>query len=270
MPKRIKDLMTPKIVTCSPSAALGEVAALLDKHQVHALFVAEEAEIPLGVITDFDVMAGEWLSQDKESLSAMQALTAAELMSSPVDSIDADAPIEEALTRFEQTGVARFLVTENQKPIGVLSLSDFAASLAQEIKPKRETVEDVMSHAILTCRRASPALSAAYAMSSSGWRSVVVVNEHGTALGIISGYDLLPLLKAGANKNVTAEEIMHPALTIDKRASLSQAADMLVQNHHHRLLVVDQNDPEAFPLGALSTFDIVAEMARPASVWRKF
>jgi hypothetical protein len=33
--------------------------------------------------------------------------------------------------------------------------------------------------------------------------------------------------------------------------------------------VIDKEDPEAFPLGAISTFDIVAAMARTDSVWQK-
>jgi len=40
------------------------------------------------------------------------------------------------------------------------------------------------------------------------------------------------------------------------------------QNHHHRLVVVDDSDPEAFPLGIISSFDIVAAMAHPDSVWQ--
>jgi CBS domain containing-hemolysin-like protein len=63
-------------------------------------------------------------------------------------------------------------------------------------------------------------------------------------------------------------DVMHPALTIDINASLREAANMMIQNHHHRLVVIDNNDPDAFPLGAISTFDIVAEMARPDSVWQ--
>jgi CBS domain-containing protein len=62
---------------------------------------------------------------------------------------------------------------------------------------------------------------------------------------------------------------MHPALTIDINASLREAADKMIQNHHHRLVVIDKHDMDAFPIGAISTFDIVAEMARPDSVWQK-
>jgi len=33
-------------------------------------------------------------------------------------------------------------------------------------------------------------------------------------------------------------------------------------------VVIDQEDPDAFPLGAISSFDIVARMAHPASAWQ--
>ena len=37
----------------------------------------------------------------------------------------------------------------------------------------------------------------------------------------------------------------------------------MIQKHYHRLVVIDDKNPEAFPLGIISSFDIVAEMAKP-------
>ena len=37
----------------------------------------------------------------------------------------------------------------------------------------------------------------------------------------------------------------------------------MIKTHYHRLVVIDEKDPEAFPLGIISSFDIVAEMAKP-------
>jgi hypothetical protein len=44
---------------------------------------------------------------------------------------------------------------------------------------------------------------------------------------------------------------------------------MMIKNHYHRLIVIDKDNPNSFPLGAISSFDIVEEMARPTSVWQK-
>jgi hypothetical protein len=35
------------------------------------------------------------------------------------------------------------------------------------------------------------------------------------------------------------------------------------------VVVLDASDPDSFPLGVISSFDIVAEMARPQSIWQR-
>src|SRR5688572_32865430 len=93
MPKLVKDLMHAGVITCKPTATLGQVAVLLHQHNVHALFVTDRDGRIVGVISDFDLMAGEWLSSDSESLHTMKRLNASELMTQPVDSIEASTPL---------------------------------------------------------------------------------------------------------------------------------------------------------------------------------
>lgn len=269
MSKLVKDLMHAGLITCKPDATLGQVAVLLHQHHVHALIVNDRDGRPAGIISDFDLLAGEWLSSDAESLSAMQKLTATDLMSHPIDSVEANSYIAEALTKFAEREISRLMVVENGKPVGIISLSDLVASIAKTEKAKRETVGDVMSDAILVCRGKTPVASAARAMTSSGWRSVLVVDAKGKVLGVVSGRDLLKFVGNEVDEKVIVRDVMHPALTIDISASLREAADKMIQNHHHRLVVVDKENPDAFPLGVISSFDIVAEMARPDSVWQK-
>ena len=269
MTHNVRDLMHRGIITCRPNATLGQVAVLLDQHHVHALVVSDRDGRPLGVISDTDLLAGEWLSSDPESLTVMRRLTAADLMSSPLISVDVNTPLAEAVQELLNKQISRLIVTEGDRPVGIISTSDFVASLARDEEPRRDTVGDVMSDAILVCRDKTPIYSAARAMTSTGWRSVLVVNAQGAPLGVVSGRGLLPFIKNGIDENMTVSDVMHPALTIDINASLRAAADKMIQNHYHRLVVVDDKNPEAFPLGIISSFDIVAQMARPDSIWQK-
>ena len=176
MAKLVKDLMHSGLITCKPTATLGQVAVLLNQHQIHALVVTDRDGRILGLISDFDLMAGEWLSSDAESLAVMKNLTAADLMTNPADTVEANIPLADAVSLFMEKGVSRLLVTDNEKPVGIISLSDLVASIASAIKPKRDTVADVMSDAILVCRGKTPVVSAARAMTSASWRSVLVVD----------------------------------------------------------------------------------------------
>ena len=269
MTKLVRDLMHRGLLTCRPDTTLGRVAVLLNQNHVHALIVSDRDGRAVGIISDYDLLAGEWLSSDPDSLATMSKLTAADLMSQPVDSVEAAMPLSDAVRELIKNDISRLLVTENGKPVGVISLSDFVASIAQEEKARRDTVADVMSDAILVCRDQTPIYSAARTMTQAGWRSVLVVNAQGKPVGVVSGKGLLPFVQNGVDESLVVSDVMHAPLTIDSHASLREAADKMIQNHHHRLVVVDDASPDAFPLGIISSFDIVAQMARPGSVWQK-
>ncbi len=269
MTRHVRDLMHRGLLTCHQNATLGQVAVMLSQNHVHALAVADRDGRPLGLISDYDLLAGEWLSADSDSLATMRKLTAGELMSFPIDTIDAGVTAKEAAHIFVEKDVQHLMVVENGVPVGMLSISDFVAGFARAEKPRRDTVADVMSDAILVCRDKTPIISAARTMTQAGYRSVLVVDANGKPLGVASGADLLPFVENGVDEELTVRSVMHPALTISVKASLREAADMLIQRHHHRLVVIDEQDPDAFPLGIVSSFDIVAEMANPDSVWQK-
>lgn len=266
----VRDLMHPGVFTCSSNTPLGKVARILNEKHIHALFVTGRKDEIIGVITDFDLLAGEWLSGDPESLKTMRSMTAGELMTTPVATISAGSPANEAAHRMQQEVIRRLLVLDGEKPVGVISVTNLLADLASQAIKARETVADVMSDAMLVCRDKTPVTAAARAMVDSGWRSVLVVNASGKPLGVFSGLDLLKYCQEeDCPDDVTVTQVMHPALTIHMTATLPEAANMMIQNHHHRLVVVDPQQPDAVPLGVISSFDIVAGMARPDSVWQE-
>lgn len=270
MTKLVKDLMHTGLITCPPNASLGQAAAILNRHHIHALIVAESADSPLGIISDFDLLAGEWLSVDNESLETMKKMTARDLMTSPIESIEANTSVEETARRMTEKEIHRMMVTEKGKPVGVISISSLVAGIAAQEKVKREKVGDVMSDTFLVCRDKTPIVSAARTMTQAGWRSVIVVDARGRALGVVTGKDLMQFGGRNVEENITVSDVMNRDLiTIGIHASLQEAADLMIQNHRHRVIVVDVNDPEGFPLGVISSFDIVAEMARPGSVWQR-
>ena len=270
MTQTIRDLMHKGLITCLPGTSLGQVASRLAEHHVHALVVAEKPEEPLGIISDYDLLAGEWLSVDEESFNTMRKLTARDLMTSPIETVDANAPVNEAAKRMAARDIHRMLVTDDGRPVGVISISDFVAGIADQEAVKRQTVGDVMSDTFLVCREDNTVLSAARTMTQAGWRSIIVVDARGKLQGVVTGHDIMHLAGTNVDENLRVSDFMNRKLiTTDIQSSLQEAADLMIQNHRHRVIVVDKNDPDSFPLGVISSFDIVAEMARPQSIWQK-
>lgn len=269
MTKTVKDLMHKGLILCPPGASLGKVASLLTDHHIHALIVADTADKPLGIISDFDLLAGEWLSVDATSLDAMRKMTARDLMTSPIESIEADTPVDVAANTMITKQIHRMLVTEKGSPVGVISISNFVADIAAQEMTRRQTVGDVMSDTFLVCRDKTTILSAARTMTQAGWRSVVVVDAKGRPLGVVTGNDMMRFAGRPVDETLTVSDIMNRnLLTVEMNASLQEAADLMIQNHKHRVIVVDSSNSDNFPLGVISSFDIVAEMAKPGSIWQ--
>jgi len=263
----VRQLMHPGLITCRKDTTLGQVAAMLIQHHVHAVIVEDRDRRPLGVLTDFDLLAGEWLSTDDESLEAMRGMTAGELMTTPIDSIEGSETVLVAAERMRSGNVHRLMVTEHGKSVGVISISDIVASIANRSAVLRGKVADVMSRPILTCREEAGASDIARTMTEMHSRSVLVVDALGRPRGLVTKFDILACCIAADGGTPTAAEIMNPPVTIYPTASLREAADTMIAHHYHRLVVVDPEQPEAFPVGIISSYDIVNEMARPGSVW---
>jgi len=262
----VRDLMRESLLSCPPGTTLGQAAAMLARHRIHALVITDATGQAQGVLSDMDLLAGEWLSADPASLEAMRTMTANELKSTPAVTIDAGARASEAAARMQAEHVHRLIVTEMGRAVGVISVSDVVASLGQSALGRR-TVAEAMTRGIVVCREDAPVSAAARAMTERRSRSIVVVNADGRPQGIVTGFDLLPLCESGDTHQPVAQ-LMHAPITIHPDATLQQAADLMLKHHVHRLVVVDPAHPDGIPLGLVSTSDIVAEMAAPGSVWQ--
>src|SRR4030042_2729787 len=123
MKKLVRDLMHPGLLTCDTDATLGQVAVLLTKCHVHALVVVDHENYPQGIISDYDLLAGEWLSAEPQGLATMRQLTAGELMSPPIEKVEVDVPLQVAAHILIEKEIPRLLVTANGVAAGGLPAS---------------------------------------------------------------------------------------------------------------------------------------------------
>ena len=262
MNQRVRELMRPNLITCPAGTSLSDAVALLARYHIHALIVSDSAGLAIGVLSDFDILAGDWLAGGE----ARRRVTVHELMRGPVAAVDVDSLAADAAARMRAENLHRLVVTELERPVGMITVSDLIGGLAPAAEA-RTTVGQVMSHGLVVCRETTSIAAAARAMRERRSRAVVVINAHGRPLGVVTGFDLLAFIDQGdLHQPVTV--VMHPPATIQPDASLRAAVDLMLREHAHRLLVVDPAEPESMPLGLISTSDIVMELAAPGAVWQ--
>lgn len=119
---QVKDFMTRKLITFTPDQGITTVMEILLKQRVTGGPVVDNQQNLVGIISDTDLM--HVIGDSRYHNMPVGDRKVSDYMSKQVDTIDADADIFEAATRFLKTGHRRFPVTENGKLIGQISRMD--------------------------------------------------------------------------------------------------------------------------------------------------
>lgn len=140
-----RDIMSQPLVTVRPSASVIEVAELLLAKRISAVVVVDDAESPIGIVSESNLLPRAepvdekpdpwWLRWfvSKEQLAEdyvhRHGQTAADLMTRFVVRIKPDATIPEIVAQMTGWGIKRVVVCEDERAIGLVSRADILRAL---------------------------------------------------------------------------------------------------------------------------------------------
>jgi crotonyl-CoA carboxylase/reductase len=116
----VREIMHRGVITCAPDTPLKDVARIMNATDVHALFVVDEHDVVLGVISHMDMLRafGKDLYDQK----------AQDIMTTEIYSVSPDTEVVAAVEMMLEQRVHRLLVaTEhegNRTPLGIISTTD--------------------------------------------------------------------------------------------------------------------------------------------------
>ena len=123
------------------------------------------------------------------------------------------------------------------------------------------TVRDWMHRGVITCRPDTPVDKVAETMEAKDISALVVIDEAGDAVGVISRTDLVnarfvqPYLKHWRGMN--AEHLMSkPVIRVTPEVAIKEAVKLLRARRIHRLVVVEEQAGHKRPVGILSVTDL--------------
>jgi CBS domain-containing protein len=110
-----------------------------------------------------------------------------------------DTSVLDAARLMRHHHVGDIVVTEESNgrrvPVGIVTDRDMVLEvLAEELDPRRISVEDIMNPELITVRESEEMLPAIQQMRAKGVRRVPVVSDDGALVGILAVDDLLELL----------------------------------------------------------------------------
>jgi CBS domain-containing protein len=124
--------MTTGVINCPPDTPLPEVAALMTKHRVHAIYVfdygteADETVQMWGLVSDLDLVAAAYGPMDER--------TAGDTAVTPLITVRSDDTVSRAAQLMNENSVSHVAVVDatTSRPVGVLSTLDVAQLVAME------------------------------------------------------------------------------------------------------------------------------------------
>jgi len=120
---------------------------------------------------------------------------------------------------------------------------------------------DIMHKGVITCSSTESLRNVAAMLDDHQFRSVVVVNENGEVWGLITYMELLAHFGEDVDA-VRASQVMRPyRMEVDPQWPIEKAIDLMKELNYYHLIIVDPHVGTRWPVGMLTSFDIVRYMS---------
>lgn len=129
---------------------------------------------------------------------------------------------------------------------------------------KLRTVLDAKRLGIVSCKSSDPLEKIAIRIADDDISALVVTNSAGYLEGIISRSDLLRAYVEVEDWRTrpVAEYMTRHVVTVAQDTPLTDAAELLLGKHIHRVVVVRHEDSGLRPIAVVSDSDLVCDMVR--------
>ncbi len=139
----VGDVMTRAVVYVKPTENIKRVAELMKSHDIDSLLVMERKK-GSGIVTDTDIIR-KVVAEGRDPSS----IHVAEVMTSPLITIDPEMDIDEAARRMSEQHVKRLVVTKHDNIVGIVSEEDIV-----NVEPALSTL--IREHNIWTIEEITP------------------------------------------------------------------------------------------------------------------
>jgi CBS domain-containing protein len=272
---KVKDLMSRSPITLDPEDNVGLAAETMRWANVRHLPVLSGG-IVVGIVSEHDVLG---------SFTALGDLRGSrrpvrDMMKSPVETIGSEADASDAAAQMAARRIGCLPVLERGRLVGIVTVTDVlggrgSADASWEVPGVAGLfARDVMRPHPETVRPGERVLDAAPRMAEKGVRHLVVVDEQGKVIGMLSDRDIrqaignplrIPLdgpFRASLAALTVAEVMTDQPVTVVPDAELAQVARLLADERFGAVPVVD---PAERLVGIISYVDLLQVLTALAS-----
>src|SRR5512141_2817150 len=181
----VSEVMTSPVITAHRGDTFREGLLLMRQYGLHHLVVTDDAAEVEGVVSESDMRSHLGLGIVGKMHSLLTAMDRQSPRYSP------ETPVQTALQRMVFERWDYVVITQNMMPLGILTERDMPRLLRDHADVSALTLSEVMSSGLVTITVDSGLAEAVGIMTQSRLRHLVVIDEKGRFLGVISQQGLL-------------------------------------------------------------------------------
>ncbi|MFB5630005.1 MAG: CBS domain-containing protein [Nitrosopumilaceae archaeon] len=242
------------VITVDQEASIHDTLVQMQTSFIKRVVIADKNK-PLGIVTERDI--SYFLEQDKTAKALNEIPIKYVMKKAPVIVPDGvDDKLEQCATRMETFKIGSvILVDDSGKLIGIVTKTDIT-KVFSKIYGGQYQVKDFMTRKLITCRKTDSLRFALNMINKNNISRLVVTDNKGTPVGIISTNDflthsdyfsdgktrtrdyLLPL----KSENLQVKDLLTDNLLfIEEGEDLARAASIMIKNKVSGIPVLDKN-----------------------------
>lgn len=159
---RAKDVMTAPVFTVRPETSVKDIAALMLTYKISGLPVVTPDEELVGIVTEADLLHKEsglkreartfWkalpFGRTPEAIRKAEGVSAADLMSSPVLTVEEDTPLREVAALMVRRKINRLPVMRAGRLVGIVSRNDILRAFVRTDQELAKAVREGLLHGL--------------------------------------------------------------------------------------------------------------------------
>ncbi|MBW2430971.1 MAG: CBS domain-containing protein [Deltaproteobacteria bacterium] len=264
----VKEAMRRQVIRLPQSAPIDFCINRMIKYKINSVLIINEKQRPTGVVSKTDLMGAYYAGFPIET-------PVENIMVGPPLFCYPDDELELSLDIMQQNGIHRLYVqgADASDVVGVMAYPDIVGLLYRYCRAcdrgllkarrrqeddqfRRLKVKDVMTATVTAYLEEDELAQVIEGLTAHRFGAVLINNELGQAVGVVSKSDLIVAYKHGVAVDARADRVMSkPVVSYDAQADLADAIQQMLLRDVQRLFV-HADDPGRM-VGILSLSDAV-------------
>ncbi|MBU0632070.1 diguanylate cyclase [bacterium] len=257
----IMDIATKKVLTISEDETIIDAIENMYRNNHRDVVVISQHHKKFGLLS-----AADLIKMKKSGLSFSQKISS--ILYPSMQTIHKGSSVLDAVNMINNRNTPMCVVDDEEKLVGFVSYHDIISSIDPSVMLERRYIGEILiGSEIKKASQEASLCDVIGLMDDSMYDSVVLTDENGRSVGIITTKDVIRFFNENVDLNQEARKYMtSPLLTVDYNTTIKDALNFIKDKHFKRLIITNS---DGSTIGQITQEELLARIySRWAEIMR--